>query len=100
MILLAFFKRIFVSAPYIEFSNLDESKTIDYHTKIKASFILSVIVNDINAGKSDTVYKLDDEAFEVFREAYNRTQQKCTMYMNALEFEMIGDISKIDDQIL
>ena len=49
------FKQIFVLAPHVEFSNLDESKTIDYHTKIKASLILSVIVNDINAGKSNTV---------------------------------------------
>ena len=61
------FKRIFVSAPHTEFSNLDKSKTINHHTKIKVSLILLVIVNDINAGKSDVVHKLDDESFEFIR---------------------------------
>ena len=41
--------------------------------------------------------KLDDEAFEVFREAHNINQQKC---MQALEFDLTGDTSKTNDRML
>jgi len=43
---------------------------------------------------------LDNEAFEVFRDICNRNQQKCTMHMQVLEFDLIGDISKTKNQIL
>ena len=93
------FKRIFISTLYVEFTDLDEDKTIDEVKVFLPSCIRSVIINDINSGKTDAIYRLNDEAFEVYREIYNRTQQKCTMYMKALEYELIGDISKSDDQI-
>ena len=44
--------------------------------------------------------KLGKEAFEVFRDVCNRNLQKYTMHMKALEFDLIGDISKTNNQIL
>ena len=60
----------------------------------------TVIVNNVSIEKIDAVHKLDYEEFEVFREAWNRNQQKRTMRMKALEFYLMGDVSKTDDQML
>ena len=80
--LTGFFRRIFLVSLFEEFKYFDYGEKMDDKSHSKWSKIWSVLVNDIEIGKSDCKCTLSDEALTEHKEFYSKKNKECTCHQN------------------